>query len=316
MSEFEGHIFDRAAGRDMGREPIAAADRHQIGIAQIALCLRHGIRNVDIARHPCAIAPRRIGGVRRIEIGLEHRCDLLDRAGPRKQREKAFLGGDLQGAVAARAGNSDIGTRLGQRLGNDLPVLALPDLAVPIERLGLGPRFEDDVDGFAHHVALRCRQYAAQSPAPADAKTEAGHVAAIGQVIALRGVGRDLQRMKIGQRANTRAHLDALGQRRGFADERIRRRQLIGRVIADENPVLADPGFVDAQLVGEDDLVQIFLIARLGDLIAPLAVGEKPEFHFLSFRETARRCRKPAGDPSVLLASCNRSRCAAPPSRS
>jgi len=154
-------------------------------------------------------------------------------------------------------------------------------LAVPIERLWRDPSFEDDVDRLAHHVALRRRQLAAQATPIADAQPETGHIAAVRQVIANGSVGRDLQRMEIGQRADAGPHLDPLGQSCCLANERIGRGQLVGGVIGNENAVLADPGFVYAERVGEDDLLQILFVAGLGNAITPLAIRKKPEPHSL-----------------------------------
>src|SRR5690242_5991997 len=161
----------------MGVEAPAGAYWHQIGVLQIALRLIYRIRDINITRDADAIAPRRVARVGSIQIRLHHPADLLGRVGPRQQRKKSFLRRDLQRAVATRTSDADIGPRAGQRLGDDLPILALPNLTVPIEGLGRFPSLQDDVDRLAHHVALRRGQLAAQAAAIADTEAEPGHIA-------------------------------------------------------------------------------------------------------------------------------------------
>jgi hypothetical protein len=43
--------------------------------------------------------------------------------------------------------------------------------------------------------------------------------------------------------------------------------------------MLTDPGFIYAERIGKDDLLQVFLIAGLGDGIPTLAIGKKSESH-------------------------------------
>ncbi|MGZ8426719.1 MAG: hypothetical protein ACXWYD_17360 [Candidatus Binatia bacterium] len=74
-------------------------------------------------------------------------------------------------------------------------------------------------------------------------------------------------------------HADLLGQRGGLANKRIRARKLIGRLITDESSVLADPSFRYAEFIGDDELMQIFLIADPSYLIASLTIREKPDVH-------------------------------------
>ena len=93
------------------------------------------------------------------------------------------------------------------------------------------------------------------------------------------GLGRDLQRMEERQRTDARPHLDVLGQRGGLADQQVRARKLVRRLMIEERAVLADPGLGHAEPVGDDDLVQILVVGGLGDLVVAGTVGEKADFH-------------------------------------
>src|SRR5207247_1743515 len=75
------------------------------------------------------------------------------------------------------------------------------------------------------------------------------------------------------------AHLDRFGQRRRLADQKIGAGQLIGRLELQEGAVLADPGLLHAEAVGHEDLVEILVVAQLGDLVAAVAVRKNADLH-------------------------------------
>src|SRR5262249_13559605 len=68
-------------------------------------------------------------------------------------------------------------------------------------------------------------------------------------------------------------------ERRRLADHQIGARQLVGRLPSQERAVLADPGFRHAEPVSHDDLLEVLVVAELGDLVVAVAVGENTDLH-------------------------------------
>src|SRR5262249_17133454 len=80
-------------------------------------------------------------------------------------------------------------------------------------------------------------------------------------------------------RPDARTHPDLLGQRRRLADHQVSAGQLVGRLEREEGAVLADPGLLHAKAIGDDDLLEILVVARLGDLVVAVAVGKDTDLH-------------------------------------
>ena len=91
-----------------------------------------------------------------------------------------------------------------------------------------------------------------------------------------------------------RAHADPLGQRRRLAHQKFRHRQRIDLVDIDRLAMmLADIGVAEAELVGEDDLGEVFFVSLCGGGVRAKTVRENSEFH-LQFLN-ARRARYDPG---------------------
>ena len=91
-------------------------------------------------------------------------------------------------------------------------------------------------------------------------------------MVANRGIGGYLQWMKVGKRSYAGSHANLLGQHGRLADEQLGTGKLVRRMIADKSSMLADPSFLDADLISHDDLMQIFLIADPSYLIESLTI--------------------------------------------
>src|SRR5262249_44522331 len=186
--------------------------------------------------------------------------------------------GELDGRIGSAAGDPDL--EIGKRLRDDVPLLTLPDLAMPIEWLRRRPGLQDQLDRFPHHQARIGRQWPALLVVgDVDAYAKTSDVAPVGQMVADRRVGRKLQRMEERHRPDARSHPDLLGERRRLADHEIGARQRIRRLPGQERAVLANPGFRHAEPVSHDDLLEVLVVAELGDLVVAIAVGENPDLH-------------------------------------
>src|SRR5262249_37778551 len=92
------------------------------------------------------------------------------------------------------------------------------------------------------------------------------------------------QRMKERHRPDAGPHPDLPGLRRRPADHEIGAGKLIGRLPSQEGAVLADPGLGHAEPVGHDDLLEVLVVAELGDLVVAVAIGENADLHPLTSR--------------------------------
>src|SRR5262249_54976242 len=68
---------------------------------------------------------------------------------------------------------------------------------------------------------------------------------------------------------------------RRLADHEVGAGQLVGRLERQEGAVLTDPGLGHAETVGDDDLLEILVVAQLGDLVVTVAVREDADLHRL-----------------------------------
>ena len=80
-------------------------------------------------------------------------------------------------------------------------------------------------------------------------------------------------------RADAGPHPDLLGQRRRLADQQVGAGKLVRRLERQEGAVLADPGFRHAEPIGDDDLMQVLVVADLGHLVVAVAVREDADLH-------------------------------------
>src|SRR5262249_41261174 len=130
-----------------------------------------------------------------------------------------------------------------------------------------------------------------------------------------RRVGRELQRMEERHRPDAGPHPDLFRERCRLADHEIGAGKLIGRLPGQEGAVLADPCLGHAEPVGDDDLLEVLVIAELGDLVVAVAVGENADLHPLTFRAarwSAGRTRavKRATEAPTPDGCCRTLRCA------
>ena len=199
---------------------------------------------------------------------------------PAHQRQEAFLRGQLDRRVGAAAGDADLD--LGQRLRDDVPALALPDLAVPVERLRRLPGLEDQVDRLAEHDARIGRHRPALLVVgDIDADAEAGDVAAVGEMVADRAVGRDLQRMEERQRADAGPILICLVSAAALQMSRSALGSWSGAWKARKVPCsLIQASFMPSRSATMISC-EVLVVARLGQLVVAVAVREKTDLHRL-----------------------------------
>ena len=138
-----------------------------------------------------------------------------------------------------------------------LALADLPELALDVVGRLAAPELEDDVDRFerhlaAHHRVLEMEQLEVRrQPARPDAHQEA----AVGQMVEHRGEARDHGRMLLRQVEHAGAQADLPGQRDRLGEEGQGRGDRLGH----RAEMLADPDVVEAQLVGEDDRLEVLL---------------------------------------------------------
>ena len=158
-------------------------------------------------------------------------------------------------------------TRLGQRE------------PVRLHRDGLfvAGELDDGVKRLSHALALGSRLDAHLHRVGGQrARPDAEHHSAPRHVVELEQVVSDHQRVVIGQRDDPGAELDVLGPLGQGGDEDHR----VGDDLAGERVVLADPGFVVAEVVEVLDQLDIAL-KREGGMLANAVEGgeEEAEFH-------------------------------------
>ena len=121
---------------------------------------------------------------------------------------KPFRAASSTVPIVLPAATATGGCGLLQRFRPQLHRLALPERAVVVDRPLARPQLEDQVDGGVHHLA----GLGEVEPAPlhlrrVEAEPDAEAIAAVGQVVAGIGLGRDLKRVVIGERAHGGAEL-------------------------------------------------------------------------------------------------------------
>ena len=154
------------------------------------------------------------------------------------------------------------------------------ELALEVVGRSAGPDLADHVDRF--HALAQPRpallvaeqlEVGRQRPRP-DAEDEP----AAAHVVELRGFSRDRRRMVAWQVDDAGTELDLLGLRNGRRHEG----EGIGDRFGRGGEVLADPGFGVAELVSQDDLVEILLIGfRHVAMRRMQRHHENSEFHFV-----------------------------------
>ena len=245
------------AGVGTGRQQMHQPRRGvmQVAAVQVALGLVHQIGDIDDATDADALTRRcQPLPMLAIKIGVDHAADLVRRRMPGHQRQEALFRREFECRVATRAGDADRDVR--ERLRNDVPALALPELPLPVEGLRRAPRFADQFDRFAHHGArITGNRSSLIVPGDVHADTEPGHVAALRKVVADRRLSRYLQWMEERQGPDSRSHPNRFREGRRLADQQVCTRQLIGRLMIEEGAVLADPGLGHPKAVGGDDLI-------------------------------------------------------------
>jgi hypothetical protein len=85
--------------------------------------------------------------------------------------------------------------------------------------------------------------------------------------------------VKIRKRANSRPKTNLLRQSSCLADEEVCAWKLVGRLEIHKHSVLADPRFLDAEFIRDDDLMEIFIIGNLRHLIQALSVRKESDTH-------------------------------------
>src|SRR3954464_12028458 len=116
----------------------------------------------------------------------------------------------------------------------------------------------------------------------ARAKAE-DEAAAADHMIGDRRLDRRVDRMCEVDELHRRTHTDLLGQSRHLAHQKFRDRQGVYLVDIDRFAmVLADIGVAKTKLVGEDDLIEVFLVSLGRAGMRAKAVREDAEFHYHS----------------------------------
>ena len=130
------------------------------------------------------------------------------------------------------------------------------ELARKIVRRILRPDLLDHFDGFDElaraHAAVGIAEQLEVGQQPA--RTDAEHEAAAGHVIELRDFGRHLHRIVVRQTNHRGAEAQVLGARRKAGHEHQRRGDRLGG----RGKMLADPQFVEAELIGVERLFLVF----------------------------------------------------------
>ena len=230
--------------------------------------LRVGIRDEHLAHEPPVRALGRAAGAGRADLDRLPVAADVGRVEVQAHRPEAALPRELERIRAlADAGHADRRMRLlqrhdvrSQRAQHQVGLGHFPVFAGVVERLLLGPQFQDYLERLARHLAVLPGIAVDVEQRPVTRQSARGHAeveAALGDVVEHRDAIGELGGMVVRHQEAAGADAHALRLHERLGHEQIGRRVRLPR----RGVVLADPRLAESELVRPAQLLQIPLVS-------------------------------------------------------